>query len=129
MILGFVLGALFVALLVVAYWVGYERGPRVAHMAPTFTTPSGTFPVDHTLTFSDEAPNPPASVGPRADVTTEANGVVTVPPSVVAACIAEARGNNAVLERALSASADLLALGMSERDVMLAVQAGDVEAA
>lgn len=126
MILGFVLGALFVALLVVAYWVGYERSPRVAHMAPTFTTPSGTFPVDHTLTFSDDVPVTTATV---ADVTTEANGVVTVPPSVVAACIAEARGNNAVLERALSASADLLALGMSERDVMLAVQAGDVEAA
>jgi len=127
MILGFVSGALFVALLVVAYWVGYERGPRVAPMAPTFTTPSGTFPVDHTLTFSDAVPEP--SVGPVADVVTESQGVVTVPPTVVAACIAEARGNNAVLERALSASADLLALGMSERDVMLAVQAGDVEAA
>ena len=126
--MGFVLGALFVALLVVAYWVGYERSPRVAHMAPTWTTPHGTVhELAPTLTFSDDGPEP--SVGPETTIATDNNGLVRVPPFVVEACIAEAKGNNAVLDRSLMKVADMVALGLSETEIIRAVYDGDVEAA
>lgn len=122
-LVGFLVGVLTVGVILVAYWWGTKQVPPPV-LAPTITTASGVASVAF-VEDDDDADDDAAG----AIVLTERNGAVTIPPEVVSACIAEAKGNHAVMERALSAAADMLAMGMGARDVLVAVQAGDVEPA
>lgn len=113
-----VFGALAVGGIIgIMSFVVASRGARALQIAPTETT--GT--PGPTLMATEPQPITVPVLTPA--------GLVPVPYAVVQACIGEAGGNSAVLDRALQSAATLVRAGLPEAHVLLAVQAGEREEA
>ena len=120
-VLGFAVGVMACAVVVaVAVWRHAIR--LTERLTPTSTTtfgmaPGSTWNTTATATTAEQMleDDEDGDAARETAVIHPAHGLVAVPPDVVAACIAEARGNHAVLDRSLLESANLLAMGMPPR--------------